>query len=125
MNLSPFGQLILHNPNGFAAVAVEEIIFVESCNATTIVCLRNGEEIIDPNPLDYFESCLPKEMFCRVHHSFIINLKEIDRYVNNRDVHFVMSNGDRVPVLHSREEVLLNLTGINSPTGNPLPPSGN
>ena len=47
------------------------------------------------------------DYFLRVHHSFLVNLNEIDKYVTGEGGYVVMSDGSNVDVSRSRKEMLL------------------
>lgn len=43
----------------------------------------------------------------RVHHSYIVNLNEVSKYVRGEGGHLVMSDGSTINVSRSRKELLL------------------
>ena len=45
--------------------------------------------------------------FARVHHSFLVNLNEVDKYIKGDGGYLVMSNGATVDVSRSRKEMVL------------------
>ena len=47
--------------------------------------------------------------FIRVHHSYLVNLNEVTKYVRGEGGYLVMSDGSTVNVSRSRKEALLKL----------------
>ena len=45
--------------------------------------------------------------FARVHHSFLVNLNEVDKYIKGEGGYLVMSDGTTIDVSRSRKEILL------------------
>ena len=45
--------------------------------------------------------------FARVHHSFLVNLNEVEKYVKGEGGYLLMSDGTTVDVSRSRKEMLL------------------
>ena len=50
---------------------------------------------------------LEEHSFLRVHHSYIVNLNEISKYVKGEGGYLVMSDGSSIDVSRSRKEILL------------------
>ncbi len=46
--------------------------------------------------------------FARVHHSYLVNLNEVEKYVKGEGGYFLMSDGTTVDVSRSRKDMLLN-----------------
>jgi len=46
-------------------------------------------------------------LLCRVHHSHLINLNEIEKYIKGDGAYLIMSEGSNIHVSRSRKELLL------------------
>ena len=46
--------------------------------------------------------------FARVHHSYLVNLNEVEKYVKGEGGYLVMSDGSTVDVSRARKDMLLN-----------------
>ena len=53
------------------------------------------------------EELLSDYSFIRVHHSFIVNLNEIQKYVKGEGGYLVMTDGKNIDVSRSRKDALL------------------
>ena len=109
----------LHHPtisiNKIAIPTMEglQMIFVESvisCGADsnyTLILLKNKQKIIASRTLKEIEEMLEDYSFARVHHSWLINLNEIEKYVKGEGGYLLMSDGSTIDVSRSRKEMLL------------------
>jgi|GEM_PF-2495192 len=87
-----------HVNNGFAVVRHADYLFVR-CNAkyvrvnfSELICIRGKrgyiqivtetETFITLNKLNEIIACLPKHLFCRIHHSYIVAVSRIKAFDN-------------------------------------------
>jgi two-component system LytT family response regulator len=81
-----------------------DIVSFESQSNYTRVSLSDGRDIVTPRTLGEFEQQLcHNSNFMRVHHSFVINLHKVLRYVKVED-QIIMANSQKVPLAKSRRE---------------------
>ena len=92
---------------GLQMVAVDSIISCESDSNYTIVMLKNKQKLVVSRTLKDIEEMLEDYTFVRVHHSYLINLNEVNKYVKGEGGYLVMSDGSAVDVSRSRKESLL------------------
>jgi two-component system LytT family response regulator len=109
----------LHQPtisiNKIAIPTMEglQMIFVESvisCGADsnyTLILLKNRQKIIASRTLKEIEEMLEDYSFARVHHSWLVNLNEVEKYVKGEGGYLLMSDGTTIDVSRSRKEMLL------------------
>jgi two-component system, LytTR family, response regulator len=103
-NLSKYytGRLAIHSKKGVEYIDPNEILFFESRSHYTMVYLQDEEVIHTTRTLRDFETQLCANLnFMRVHHSFIINLHKVTRYLKEED-RIVMLNLQKIPVSKSR-----------------------
>ena len=53
------------------------------------------------------EELLEDHSFLRVHNSYLVNLKEIEKYVRGEGGYLVMSDGSVVDISRSKKELLM------------------
>ncbi len=94
--------------SGIELLPPEEIIYLEADNNYTKFFLSDNSEILSSRTLKTFENYLTKIGFVRIHHSHIVNLKYIRRYVKGDGGYIVLDNGDHLNVSRSRKDDLLN-----------------
>ncbi|MEO7394373.1 MAG: LytTR family DNA-binding domain-containing protein, partial [Chitinophagaceae bacterium] len=73
----------------------------------TIVFLKNKQKIVVSRTLKDIEEILEDYPFFRIHHSYLVNINEINKYVKGEGGYVVMSDGSKVDVSRSKKELLL------------------
>ncbi|MEJ7680854.1 MAG: LytTR family DNA-binding domain-containing protein [Segetibacter sp.] len=73
-----------------------------------ICILRIKNKIVACRTLKEMEEQLQDfDFFVRVHHSFLVNLNEVTKYVRGEGGYLVMSDGSSVNVSRSRKDALM------------------
>lgn len=90
-----FRRLELKKGGSYKTVYSQDIVYVEAKGKKSIVYFYDGAEefnyLISELETDY----LPKEMFCRIHRSFIINMLHVDSYDSKK---VRLKNGIELPI---------------------------
>ncbi|QHT66199.1 response regulator transcription factor [Rhodocytophaga rosea] len=102
-------KIALPTLEGYELVPVVHIIQCESDGNYTLVYLKNGKKFLISRTLKEIEELLEGQGFLRIHHSHLINLNEIIRYVRGEGGYVVMSDNTSVNVSRSRKDILLKL----------------
>jgi two-component system LytT family response regulator len=93
---------------GFELVKADDIITCEADNNYTYLHLKNKRKITACRTLKEVEEQLESfSSFIRVHHSYIVNLNEVTKYVRGDGGYLTMSDGSMVDVSRSRKTALL------------------
>ena len=104
----PFNRIAISTLEGLEMISVEDIISCSSDSNYTTIHLKKREKIIASRTLKEIEEMLEGYPFLRVHHSYIINLNEIEKYVKGDGGYLIMSDATTVYVSRSRKEMLIN-----------------
>ena len=88
-------------------IAVDLIIRCASEGNYTLLLLKNKQKLIASRTLKEIEELLQDYSFARVHHSYLVNLNEVEKYVRGEGGYLLMSDGAAVDVSRSRKEMLL------------------
>jgi len=103
-----FSKLAVPTTEGFEFIPVEKLVHCEASGNYTHFYLRDGKKVIASRTLkDIEEQLKPFLHFVRVHHSFVVNLNHINKYVRGEGGHLIMSDGSAVAVSRSRKDALL------------------
>ena len=103
-----FPKIPIPTADGFELVPIDEVLFCEAHDNYTYFSLRNKRKIVACRMLREVEEQLSDfPFFVRVHHSYIVNLKEVKKYVRGEGGYVIMSDESSVNVSRSRKEVLL------------------
>lgn len=89
-------KIAIPSQKGFELVHVENIIRIEADGAYTKLILDNGSRLLCTLHLNQFEDILPTTVFFRAHHSHIINMNHVLRYIKGEGGSVVMT--DKVEV---------------------------
>ncbi|TYA84414.1 LytR/AlgR family response regulator transcription factor [Seonamhaeicola marinus] len=98
--------LILSLQDSFQVIDLNELMYCESDKGyTTFYCINNNKYIVSKT-LKEFEDRLTSFGFSRIHQSFIVNLKYIDRYDKSGTIY--LKNGKKIPVSSRKKNHFLN-----------------
>jgi two-component system LytT family response regulator len=91
---------------GLIMLNSEEILYCESDGPyCTFYFTSNAKPLLTSKTLKEAEEVLQNGgEFFRVHHSFLINLKFVQKYIRGEGGEVIMSNGKNIPVARSRKQ---------------------
>lgn len=103
-----FNKIAVPTSEGFELVPADQVIQCEANDNYTHLNLKNKTKIIACRTLKEMEEQLQDfPFFVRVHHSWLVNLNEVIKYVRGEGGYLVMSDGSTVNVSRSRKEALM------------------
>ena len=97
--------------DGLEFIQIKQIIRIESSSNYSKLVLQNSQQMLVTRQLKDFEELLQDYRFYRVHHSHLVNLNFIARYVRGDGGQITMRNGDIIDVSRRKKEVFLKLIG--------------
>lgn len=77
---------------------IDSIIYLEASSNYTHIYFTDQPRLVASKTLKEFEEMLPSSSFFRIHHSHLINLNFIKKYVKGDGGQVVMNNGDVLDV---------------------------
>lgn len=104
-NLKSLEKLAIPYKTGFVYLLPSEIIYLEASGSYTYVFTEQERYVISKR-LKLVESFLDKELFCRVHASYIVNISKIKFFSKNNGGEVTMDNNVIISVSRSRREEL-------------------
>jgi len=103
-----FYKIAVPTSEGYELFPAEQVISCEANDNYTYLFLKNKNKIIACRNLKEMEEQLQDfNFFVRVHHSYMVNLNEVTKYVRGEGGYLIMSDGSTVNVSRSRKEALL------------------
>ena len=87
----------------------EIIVHCESSSNYTTLFFGDKSKLIISKTLKEVEDLLQPYAFFRVHHSHLINLHLINRYVKAEGGYIEMSDGSQVPVSRQRKDAFMEM----------------
>lgn len=103
----PVNKIAIPTMEGLQMIFVETVISCTSDSNYTILHLKNKQKITASRTLKEIEEMLEDYSFARVHHSYLVNLNEVEKYIKGEGGYLIMSDGSSVDVSRSRKEMLL------------------
>jgi two-component system, LytTR family, response regulator len=103
----PVQRIALPTMQGLEFVPVESIINCTSSNNYTEFFLKDKKRLLVSRTLKEAEDMLTEHAFLRVHHSHIVNMNAITKYVKGEGGYLVMEDGSTIDVSRSRKELLM------------------
>ncbi|MFN8249068.1 MAG: response regulator [Ferruginibacter sp.] len=108
---NPFSKLAIPTAEGILFYDITDIIHLEATRNYTNIFFRSYPKILASKTLKDFEDLLPADIFFRVHHSHLINLNYIRKYIKGDGGQIEMQNGNIVDVSRRNKEEFLRLIG--------------
>jgi two-component system LytT family response regulator len=90
-------------------VKVQDINYCESEGSYTTIHLLNGKKIVVSNLLKEYDDMLKDCGFYRVHKSYLINIRYIERFEKGEGGYVVLENEAKVPVASRKREELMEM----------------
>lgn len=105
------GKLALPSLDGLHFYKIDDIVFLEADRSYTILHTLNKTGITVSKNLKEIEELLPSNQFFRAHHSYLINLHHIKRYIRGEGGQIEMTTGEYVDLARRKKEEFLQLIG--------------
>lgn len=100
-------KLALPTLEGLVFVRTEDIIYCEASGNYTNIFTRDGRKHVVSRTLGDYEELLTDYQFFRIHHSYLINLGSIKKYIRGEGGQVVMVNEVSLDVSRRRKEAFL------------------
>lgn len=104
-------QIAVPTNDGLEFIQIKQIIRIESSSNYSKLILQSGQLMLVTRQLKDFEELLEDYRFYRIHHSHLINLSYIAKYIRGDGGQVTMRNGDIIDVSRRKKEVFLKLIG--------------
>lgn len=96
-------KIALPTINGLVFMPVQNIVRCESTGNYTKIFFTDKKQLLVSKPLKEFEELLTDVDFFRVHNSHLINLQQMDSYIQGEGGFALMSDGTQVEVSRRRK----------------------
>ena len=106
-----FHKLAIPTSEGLMFYDINDIIHLEANSNYTNIYFSNKTKILASKTLKDFEELLPEDVFFRTHHSHLINLNYIKRYIKGDGGQIELQNGNYVDVSRRKKDEFLKAIG--------------
>lgn len=104
-------RIALPTMEGLNIISADSIISCTSSSNYTILSLKDGKKLTISRTLKEIEEMLEGHSFFRVHHSYLVNLAEVRKYIRGEGGLLIMSDESSVDVSRSKKDCLLRELG--------------
>lgn len=100
-------RITIHSMDGITVINIADIMYLEAAGAYTIFYWNQNEKIISSTNLKEYESLLNEHGFCRVHNSFLVNLRQVRKILKENGGYILMANNARILLSKRKREEFL------------------
>ena len=105
-------KLAIPTLEGLFFYDIKDITYLEALSNYTNIFFCDKTKIIASKTLKEFEELLPEDIFFRLHHSFIVNLNFIKRYIKGDGGQVELQTGTFIDVSRRKKEEFLKVIGF-------------
>lgn len=107
INPAHIQRIAIPTTEGLNMQPINDILYCEASSSYTIFHLSKGGKIVSAKTLKEYEELLEPHNFFRIHHSHVVNLNYVEKYIKGDGGFVLLSNGAEVAVSRSRKDVVL------------------
>src|SRR6478609_2302639 len=100
-------KLVLPTAEGLMFINFKDVLYCEASSNYTIFHMRDGKKYVVSKTLKEYEDLLVNYNFFRIHNSFLINLREVRKYIKGDGGYVVLSNEKALDVSKRKKELFL------------------
>jgi two-component system LytT family response regulator len=100
-------RIALPTMEGLQLISLDSIISCASSSNYTILLMKENQKLTVSRTLKDIEEMLEDYNFMRVHHSYLVNVNEVRKYIRGEGGNLIMSDGSSVDVSRSKKDLLL------------------
>lgn len=100
-------RLALPTADGLIFIQMDNIIRLQSDSNYTTFYLTGAEKLLVSRTLGEYEEILERNNFCRIHHSHIINMAHLKRYIKTDGGYAQLSDGSNVEISRRKKDEFL------------------
>lgn len=102
-------KLAIPSLDGIDFFNTEDIIYCRADGSYTTIFLKGKQNCLVSKNLKDFENLLTESGFCRVHHSFLINLRHVQKYIKGEGGYVLLTDGHHVDISRRKKDEFLAL----------------
>ena len=106
-----FSKIALSTADGLTFYPIADIICCTAKGGCTQIEFAKDKSVIATGTLREFEEMLPAAIFCRVHHSHLVNLNYIKKYYRGKGGYIELVNGQTIEVSQRKRDEFLGRLG--------------
>lgn len=104
-----FNKIAISTQNSLLLFEVSDIMYLNATRNYTTIYFKDHPKLIASKTLKDFEDLLPSGIFFRIHHSYIININYIKKYLKGEGGQVELQDGTLLDVSRRKKEEFLKL----------------
>ncbi len=100
-------KISVSTDKGIHFIEQDDIIYLQSEGSYTHLFLKGDKKLLSSKSIGYFEEMLTDKGFFRIHHSNIINVTHLSKYIRQDGGYVEMSNGANLTVSRRKKDEFL------------------
>lgn len=97
-------RIVIHHNNSYILIEFDDILYMEADRNYCNIVLENGKVISSAKSLKSYDNMLSKDIFFRVHKSYLVNTLKIKEYLKEgKERIALMKNGKRITVSQPKQ----------------------
>jgi two-component system LytT family response regulator len=109
MNAGKIEKLAVPTTDGIDFFNTQNIIYCKADGSYTIIMLKDNQRVMVCKNLIDFENLLSESGFCRVHHSYLINLSHVQKYIKGDGGYVILTDNHHADISRRKKEEFLAL----------------
>jgi len=107
-------KLVLPTSDGLTFINLKDVLYCEAMSNYTKFHMKDNSNYLVSKTLKEYENLLVEHNFFRIHNSFLVNIREVKKYVRGDGGYVVMNNEQSLDVSKRKKEAFLNkISGTN------------
>ncbi|RZM19151.1 MAG: response regulator transcription factor [Pedobacter sp.] len=101
-------RIALPTLEGLHMLNIDSILYCTANSNYTTFTLKEKKKLVVSRTLKEIDEMLSGNQFIRIHHSYLVSIKAIDKYIRGEGGTVIISDGTELDVSRSRKEALIN-----------------
>ena len=101
-------KIAIATESGFEFLKFNTIIYLEAQSNYTKFYLSDNSSIVTAKTLKHFEEILPKDLYFRIHKSYLVNMNFVKRFSKVDEFLVELITGQKLPVSHRKKDEFIN-----------------
>lgn len=97
-------RIALPAGRGMDFVSIDDILYCSAESNYSHIHLQDGRKYTLAKTLKDIEGLFDQLGFFRIHQTYLVNLRKVQRYVRDDGGYVIMSNGEKIPIAKRRKE---------------------
>ncbi|HEX5555049.1 MAG TPA: response regulator [Chitinophagaceae bacterium] len=102
-------RITIHSMDGITVIPIASILYLEAAGAYTIFYCADQDKIISSINLKEYEDLLSEQGFFRVHHSYLVNMGHVKKFLKEDGGCILITGGSRIQLSKRKREEFLRL----------------